>query len=125
MTKGQREDVTEFGGLRVVWLEAFVRSVQARSRVAAATQMGVDQATVTKHIHKLELWLARGRVRPLVDYQVWPLHLTKEGEEFLPQAVAVLETLRRARTAPAETPPRDDAVDRLFVSSSKTAQGEG
>lgn len=125
MRKPKREDLTEFGGLRVVWLEAFVRSVEAKSRVAAAAQMGIDQATLTKHIKKLEDWLARGRLRPLVEYQVWPFRLTKDGEEFLQQAVVVLETLRRARIAPVETPAGDDAVDRPSVSSSETKQGEG
>lgn len=112
----RREDVTEFGGLRVVWLEAFVRSVQARSRVAAAAQMGVDPVTITKHIQKLEGWLARGQIRPLMHYQVWPLHLTEEGEEFLPQAVMVLETLRQARIPLILASKADDPAEQSGLS---------
>lgn len=115
MTTKQREDGTEFGGLRVIWLEAFVRCAQARTRAAVAAQMGIDQATVTKHIKKLELWLARGRFRPLFDDNVWPVHLTEEGKEFLPQAEMVLELLRRARIAPVETPQVDTSVEHVEV----------
>lgn len=115
MTTTQRGDGTEFGGLRVVWLEAFVRCAQARTRAAVAAQMGIDQATVTKHIKKLELWLASGRFRPLFDDNVWPISLTEEGKEFLPQAEMVLELLRRARIAPVETPQVDTSVEHVEV----------
>ncbi|KQR57210.1 LysR family transcriptional regulator [Brevundimonas sp. Leaf168] len=125
MAKKKEEDLTEFGGLRVVWLEAFVRSVEASSRVAAAAQMGVDQATVTKHIQKLEKWLARGRVRPLVDYQVWPLRLTSDGEKFLPQAKMVLETLRQARISPIEMPLPEDTTEAAIMPNPDIQPREG
>lgn len=120
----RREDGTEFGGLRVVWLEAFVRCAQARTRAAVAAQMGIDQATVTKHIQKLELWLARGRFRPLFHDNVWPVHLTEEGKEFLPQALMVLELLRRARIAPVETPQADATVEHVELPNPAIVLGE-
>lgn len=123
VTTMQREDGTEFGGLRVVWLEAFVRCAQARTRAAVAAQMGIDQATVTKHIKKLELWLARGRFRPLFDDNVWPISLTEEGKEFLPQAVMVLELLRRARIAPVEMPQAEASVEQAERPNSAIVQG--
>lgn len=123
MALTRREDGTEFGGLRVVWLEAFVRCAQARTRAAVAAQMGIDQATVTKHIKKLELWLARGRFRPLFDDNVWPISLTEEGKEFLPQAMMVLELLRRARIAPVEMPEQDASVEQAERPNSAIVQG--
>lgn len=98
----KREDTTEFGGLRVVWLEAFVLSARTRSRVEVAAQMGIDPATVTKHIKKLELWLASGRFYPLLEDNIWPTHLTPAGKAFLPQAEKVLDLLRQARITPME-----------------------
>ena len=125
MALTRHEDGTEFGGLRVVWLEAFVRCAQARTRAAVAAQMGIDQATVTKHIKKLELWLARGRFRPLFDDNVWPISLTEEGKEFLPQAVMVLELLRGARIAPVETPQADASVEHVELPNPAPVQWGG
>jgi len=98
----KRDDATEFGGLRVVWLEAFVLSSRTQSRVEVAAQMGIDPATVTKHIKKLELWLASGRSYPLLEDNIWPTHLTDAGKAFLPQAEKVLNLLRQARITPME-----------------------
>lgn len=120
----RREDRTEFGGLRAVWLEAFVKSVEARSRVAAATQMGVDQATVTKHIGKLERWLGQGSIRPLVSDNVWPLHLTAAGKAFLPDAVKVLKILHEARLPLLNEHDVNASVETDGASSSDIVQGE-
>lgn len=117
VTPKKREDTTEFGGLRVVWLEAFVLSARTRTRVEVAAQMGIDQATVTKHIKKLEAWLASGRFRPLLDDNIWPTHLTDAGKAFLPQAEMVLDLLRQSRVEPMEILKVDPSEIKLRLKS--------
>lgn len=124
VTAKKREDRTEFGGLRVVWLEAFVKSVEAKSRVVAAAQMDVDPVTVTKHIGKLEKWLGRGCVRPLISDNVWPVHLTDDGKDFLPDAVKVLKILREARIPPLSELDANASVETAGVPPSDIVQEE-
>lgn len=85
--------MAEFGELRLVWLEAFVKVAETGKRTAAAEEMGIHQGTVTKHIQKLEHWLGRGW---LLDDGV-PAGLFPCGEMFLPVAKQVLELLKDAR----------------------------
>lgn len=97
-----RVDRTEFGGLSVVWLEAFVRCAHSRTRVEVAEQMGIEPVTVTKHIKKLERWLGRGHFCLLLEDNIWPMHLTEAGKRFLPKAEMVLDLLRQSRVTLTE-----------------------
>ena len=87
--------MTTFGGLRVSWLQAFVAVVATGKRTAAASELGVDQATVSRHVQSLELWLGR----LLFDLGV-PARLLPDGEDFLPVAQEVLRLLEEARLRP-------------------------
>ena len=118
MTK-KRDDTTEFGGLRVVWLEAFVRSAHARTRVEVAAQMGIDPITVTKHIRKLELWLGNGSYCLLLEDNIWPTCLTDAGKTFLPQAEKVLELLRQSRIGPVDMSQAEPAKPKVSVAQLK------
>lgn len=97
--KGEKGEAG-FEAMRLSWLEAFVRTARSKKRTAAAAEMGVSQATVTKHIQKLERWLSGGLYRPLVADNVWPVQLTEAGEDFLPVAEQILDLLRTAREGP-------------------------
>jgi len=91
--------MAKFEGLNVVWLEAFVRVAASGKRTAAAEEMQVHQATVTKHIQKLERWLG-GQM--LMDDRV-PARLLPDGERFLPVAGQILDLLDKARRPVAVT----------------------
>ena len=83
----------QFDGLRVVWLEAFVRAAESRKRTAAAEDMGITQGALTKHIQKLEGWL---HMCLIVDGSS-PVELLPDGKAFLPVAQEVLRLLSDAR----------------------------
>ena len=88
---------SQFGSLRVAWLQAFVLTVDNDKRTAAAKALDIGQGTVTKHIKKLESWFGGGPRRLLVWPDVWPPRLTVDGESFLPVAREILSLLQTAR----------------------------
>jgi DNA-binding transcriptional LysR family regulator len=101
--------MAEFKGLQLVWLESFVQVAESRKRTAAAAEMELNQATITKHVQKLERWLG-GKM--LLDSSV-PANLLPDGEKFLPVAKKILEMLDDARgpAAPSSTAPSVSAKD--------------
>ncbi|SDQ79735.1 regulatory helix-turn-helix protein, lysR family [Brevundimonas sp. 374] len=97
---GGSTDKSQFGSLRVAWLEAFVLSVQYGKQTAAASEMGVTQGTISKHIENLELWYGGGQHRVLLLPNMWPPTLTDDGKAFFPvaeRAVAGLSELKASR----------------------------
>lgn len=97
---GGRAEKSQFGSLRVVWLEAFVLSVHYGKQTAAAAEMGVTQGTISKHIENLELWCGGGARRLLLEHNQFPPVLTAAGEAFFPiaqRAVAALSELKASR----------------------------
>lgn len=84
---------SEFEGLRISWLDAFVRVARAGKRTAAAEELGITQSAVTKHIKKLERWI--GKV--LIVENAQPVVLHPDGRDFLPVAEEILRLLRAAR----------------------------
>lgn len=89
--------MSKFNGLRVEWLEAFVRVAESEKRTAAAAEMGISQPTITKHIQRLEQCLG-GRML-LADNSV-PARLLPDGEAFLPVAKQILSLLEGAFSQP-------------------------
>ncbi|PVM76381.1 helix-turn-helix domain-containing protein [Caulobacter radicis] len=85
--------MAEFGELRLVWLEAFVKVAETGKRTAAAEEMGIHQGTVTKHIQKLEHWLGRR----LIVHDSVPARLWSEQDDFFDLAKQVVELLKDAR----------------------------
>lgn len=85
--------VTDVGDLRLTWLATFVSVSRQGSRSDAAKELGITQATVTKHIHSLESWCRK----PLIYPDSVPPRLTDAGEELLTTARYVLEDLADRR----------------------------
>lgn len=79
-------------GLRIVWLEAFVAVADGTTQEAAAKELDLDQATVSRYVSALEVWLGKVLVDPSVPRQLW-----FDGEDFLMTAIEVLTLLREAR----------------------------
>lgn len=101
---GVKKPEMQFSSLQIAWLIAFVESADHK-RTAAAAILGVTPGTVTKHIIKLERWYGGGARRLLMLDNMYPPVLTPEGEEFLPVARQVLETLRSAQKGPGQVRP--------------------
>lgn len=94
---GGASSESQFGSLRVAWLQAFVLTVDNDKRTVAAIELKIGQGTITKHINRLESWYGGGPRRLLVLPGVWPPRLTEDGEAFLPVAREVLSLLQTAR----------------------------
>ncbi len=81
-------------GLRVVWLEAFVAVADNGTQAAAARELDLDQATVSRYVGALEVWLGKLLLDPALPGQLFP-----DGEDFLITAIEVLLLLKEARGA--------------------------
>ncbi len=92
--------MAKLGDLKVAWLQAFVRVAETGKQTAVAAELGLDQATVSRHIGHLEQWLD-GRI---LFYPGMSDHLLPDGEKFLPVAREVLRLLEGARQPDAPPP---------------------
>jgi len=88
---------------RLVWMETFVRIVEAGSLSAAAAQLGTSQPTVSRRLRALEASLGV----PLLTRTTHAMQLTEAGERYVSRARELLAdwagfeaTLRRADDVP-------------------------
>lgn len=78
---------------RVTSMEVFARVVTARSFSAAARELGISQATASKHVQMLEGWIG-GR---LLNRTTRRVSLTGIGEHFFAHCTRILEDVEAAR----------------------------
>lgn len=80
---------------RLTSMEVFARVVASRSFSAAARDLGISQATASKHVQMLESWIG-GR---LLNRTTRRVSMTETGEQFYSQCVRILEDMEAARQA--------------------------
>ncbi len=74
-------------------MEVFARVVVARSFSAAARDLGISQATASKHVQTLEHWIGAR----LLNRTTRRVSLTETGENFFAQCTRILEDMEAAR----------------------------
>jgi DNA-binding transcriptional LysR family regulator len=74
-------------------MEVFARVVAARSFSAAARDLGISQATASKHVQMLEAWIGAR----LLNRTTRRVSLTETGENFFAQCTRILEDMEAAR----------------------------
>jgi LysR family transcriptional regulator, hypochlorite-specific transcription factor HypT len=79
--------------MELKWLEDFVSLAETRSFSRSAELRHVTQPAFSRRIQALEAWLGT----ELIDRSVYPTRLTKAGEVFYEQALAMLSQVREAR----------------------------
>jgi DNA-binding transcriptional LysR family regulator len=80
---------------RLTSMTVFAKVASARSFSGAARELGISQATASKHVQTLEDWLG---VR-LLHRTTRRVALTDVGESFFVQCSRILEDMEAARTA--------------------------
>lgn len=78
---------------RLTSMQVFAKVASIRSFSGAARELGISQATASKHIQTLEQWLG-GR---LLDRTTRRVDLTEFGEGFYAQCLRILEEVADAR----------------------------
>ena len=76
-------------------MTVFVRIAATRSFSAAARELGISQATASKHVQMLENWLGTR----LLNRTTRQVALTEAGRSFYTQATRILEDMETARHA--------------------------
>jgi len=76
-------------------MTVFARVAATRSFSAAARQLGISQATASKHVQVLENWLGTR----LLHRTTRQVGLTEAGRDFYSQATRILEDMETARHA--------------------------
>ena len=79
--------------MELKWLEDFVSLAETRSFSRSAELRHVTQPAFSRRIQALEAWLGT----ELIDRSVYPTRLTKAGEVFYEQALAMLSQVHEAR----------------------------
>ena len=80
---------------RLTSMTVFARVAAARSFSAAARQMGISQATASKHVQTLEGWIGAR----LLHRTTRRVALTEAGESFFAQCTRILDDMEAARQA--------------------------
>ncbi len=80
---------------RLTSMEVFARVVASRSFSAAARDLGISQATASKHVQMLEQWIGAR----LLHRTTRRVSLTETGEHFHAQCTRILEDMEAARQA--------------------------
>lgn len=80
---------------RLTSMEVFSRVVASRSFSAAARDLGISQATASKHVQMLESWIGTR----LLNRTTRRVSMTETGEHFYAQCVRILEDMEAARQA--------------------------
>lgn len=80
------------GGLRLVWVEAFLLAAEHESYTEAAKAMGCDQSTVSRYVDNLERWMRR-----VLTTHTLPFALTEHGRQFVVTAKEVSRLLAASR----------------------------
>lgn len=78
---------------RLTSMTVFSRVVATRSFSAAARDLGISQATASKHVQTLESWLGAR----LLHRTTRRVNLTEAGESFYAQCTRILEDMEAAR----------------------------
>ncbi|MGA3403394.1 MAG: LysR family transcriptional regulator [Acetobacteraceae bacterium] len=78
---------------RLTSMTVFARVAAARSFSSAARELGISQATASKHVQTLEDWLGTR----LLHRTTRRVGLTETGENFFAQCTRILEDLETAR----------------------------
>jgi DNA-binding transcriptional LysR family regulator len=78
---------------RLTSMTVFVRVASARSFSAAARELGISQATASKHVQMLEGWLGAR----LLQRTTRRVALTDAGASFFSQSTHILEDMEAAR----------------------------
>lgn len=85
---------------RLTSMTVFARVAATRSFSAAARQLGISQATASKHVQTLEGWIGTR----LLNRTTRRVGLTEAGETFFAQCTRILEDMEAARnTGASET----------------------
>lgn len=92
--------MTDFGKIRVAWLEAFVAIAESGNQLSAATDLGIDQPTISRYVQNLEFALGTKLVFEKST------QLLQAGKDFKPVAEDVLKLLMDARKSLAPPPPQ-------------------
>jgi len=80
---------------RLTSMTVFARVATTRSFSAAARELGISQATASKHVQVLESWLGTR----LLHRTTRQVGLTVAGHDFYSQATRILEDMEAARQA--------------------------
>jgi DNA-binding transcriptional LysR family regulator len=80
---------------RLTSMTVFARVAATRSFSAAARQLGISQATASKHVQTLEGWIGTR----LLHRTTRRVGLTEAGETFFTQCTRILEDMEAARQA--------------------------
>ena len=80
---------------RLTSMTVFAKVASARSFSGAARELGISQATVSKHVQTLEDWFGAR----LLHRTTRRVALTDAGEGFFLQCSRILEEMEAARTA--------------------------
>jgi len=80
---------------RLTSMTVFAKVASARSFSGAARELGISQATVSKHVQTLEDWFGAR----LLHRTTRRVALTDAGEGFFVQCSRILEEMEAARTA--------------------------
>jgi DNA-binding transcriptional LysR family regulator len=88
---------------RLTSMNVFARVASTRSFSGAARELGISQATASKHVQTLECWLGTR----LLNRTTRRVALTAAGESFYSQCARILEDMEAARiSARADAPLR-------------------
>lgn len=90
------------GGLRMIWIEAFLALVDAKTFSAAAKRLNCNQSTVSRDVADLQMWLGHK-----LFSQYAPCELTSQGEKFEGVALQVVQLLNDSRSS--------NGMDKTFV----------
>jgi DNA-binding transcriptional LysR family regulator len=80
---------------RLTSMTVFARVASTRSFSGAARELGISQATASKHVQTLEDWLGAR----LLHRTTRRVALTEAGESFFAQCARILEEMEAARSA--------------------------
>lgn len=80
---------------RLTSMTVFARVATTKNFSAAARQLGISQATASKHVQTLENWLGAR----LLNRTTRRVELTATGETFFAQCTRILEDMEAARAA--------------------------
>ena len=80
---------------RLTSMTVFAKVASTRSFSGAARELGISQATASKHVQTLECWLGTR----LLHRTTRRVALTDAGQDFFVQCARILEDMETARTA--------------------------
>jgi len=86
---------------RLTSMTVFAKVASTRSFSGAARQLGISQATASKHVQTLECWLGTR----LLHRTTRRVALTEAGESFFVQCTRILEDMETARSGTKQEAP--------------------